>query len=67
MIFKLKGEFITLSQLLKVFDVIQSGGQAKEYLSHSIVLVNDEKEQRRGRKLYQGDVVEVEDLRIELE
>ena len=67
MVFQLENEYITLSQILKVYDVIQSGGHAKEYLSNAIVLVNGIQEQRRGRKLYKGDVVEVEDLRIELE
>ena len=67
MVFKLKTDYITLSQILKVYDVIQSGGQAKEYLATAIVLVNGQQEQRRGRKLYRGDIVEVEDLRIEIE
>ena len=65
--FSLKSEFINLSQILKFYDVIQSGGQAKEYLASAIVLVNGQQEQRRGRKLYRGDIVEVEDLRIEIE
>ena len=33
--FKLETEYITLAQLLKVCDVISSGGQAKEYLNTS--------------------------------
>ncbi|MBP3853911.1 MAG: S4 domain-containing protein YaaA [Erysipelotrichaceae bacterium] len=65
--FQVKNDYITLSQLLKATDIIQSGGQAKEYLANAIVLVNAQQENRRGRKLYRGDVVEVEDLRIELE
>ena len=53
-------EMITLGQFLKLADVIQSGGMAKWFLSEHEVLVNDESDNRRGRKLYVGDVVEIE-------
>ncbi|MGY0656943.1 ribosome maturation protein RlbA [Bacillus subtilis] len=53
-------EMITLGQFLKLADVIQSGGMAKWFLSEHEVLVNDEPDKRRGRKLYVGDVVEIE-------
>ncbi|MGM7703290.1 S4 domain-containing protein YaaA [Pseudalkalibacillus sp. Hm43] len=52
-------EYITLQQLLKQADVIQSGGMVKWYLAEHEVLVNDEPEQRRGRKLYEGDTVTI--------
>lgn len=55
-------EFITLGQLLKVTDVIQSGGMAKAFLQENTVLVNGEVESRRGRKLKDGDVVEIPDI-----
>ena len=53
-------EMITLGQFLKLADVIQSGGMAKWFLSEYEVLVNDEPDNRRGRKLYVGDVVTIE-------
>ncbi|WP_152425281.1 ribosome maturation protein RlbA [Bacillus subtilis] len=53
-------EMITLGQFLNLADVIQSGGMAKWFLSEHEVLVNDEPDNRRGRKLYVGDVVEIE-------
>lgn len=65
--FKVKDEYITLQQLLKACDVIQSGGQIKAYLAESPVKVNGEPENRRGKKLRPGDVVEAEDIRIEIE
>ena len=49
--FKLETEYITLAQLLKVCDVISSGGQAKEYLNTNILYVNGIEENRRGRKI----------------
>lgn len=49
--------YITLGQLLKEENVISTGGQAKWYLRENTVLVNQEPDDRRGRKLYPGDVV----------
>ena len=65
--FTLENEYITLSQLLKACDVLPSGGMVKAYLADHYVLVNGEKENRRGRKLYANDVVEIDDKRISLE
>ena len=53
-------EYITLNVLLKIANIISTGGMAKIYLQENVVLVNGEEENRRGRKLYRGDVVEVE-------
>ena len=58
--------FITLQAVLKVCDVIPSGGMAKIFLQENKVLVNDEKEGRRGRKLYKGDTIKVDSLLIEI-
>lgn len=51
---------ITLGQFLKLADLIDSGGMAKWFLSEHTVLVNGEPEQRRGRKLSEGDRIEVQ-------
>lgn len=64
MYFDLKGECITLQQLLKACDIISSGGQVKEFLQETPVMVNDQREYRRGRKLYKDDVVSFYDTRI---
>ena len=50
-------EYITLNVLLKITGVIDTGGMAKIYLQTNDVYVNGEKEDRRGRKLYRGDIV----------
>lgn len=57
-------EYITLGQLLKFSDVIFEGGDAKAYLAENEVLVNGEYENRRGRKIHPGDLVELPDLTI---
>ena len=51
---KLKTDYITLGQLLKIVDIISSGGQAKWFLQENDVLING-----RGRKLYPNDLVEI--------
>jgi S4 domain protein YaaA len=52
-------EFITLQCLLKVTGIISTGGMAKVFLFENEVLVNGESENRRGRKLYNGDKIQV--------
>lgn len=64
---KITKEFITLQQLLKIEDIISSGGEAKYYLAENDVFVNNLKEQRRGRKLYVGDVIKINGLEIKIE
>lgn len=52
-------EFVTLGQLLKMTNAISSGGMAKWFLEEHIVKVNGEKEQRRGKKLRHGDIIQI--------
>lgn len=56
---KIKGEYLKLEQLLKIVNLVSSGGEAKLFLINNKILVNDELDQRRGRKLYKGDVVKI--------
>ncbi|MFE4712414.1 MULTISPECIES: S4 domain-containing protein YaaA [Bacillales] len=53
--------YIKLDQFLKLSDCVSTGGMAKALLQEGLVLVNGEKEERRGRKLYPGDRIEVQD------
>jgi S4 domain protein YaaA len=56
--------YITLGQLLKLTDCIDSGGQAKMFLQETKIVVNGSQDQRRGRKLVSGDQIEVEGFGI---
>ena len=56
---KIKTEYITLGQFLKVADLIQSGGMSKWFLSEYEVFINGELDVRRGRKLRSGDKIEI--------
>lgn len=63
---KLNKEFIKLGQLLKVTDFISSGGEAKFMVNELNISVNGERENRRGRKLFSGDVVIIEGKKFEV-
>lgn len=56
---RIETNYVQLQQLFKLADLIDSGGQAKIYLNKNKVLVNGELENRRGRKLYPKDIIEV--------
>lgn len=53
--------YITLGQLLKLTNEFESGGLIKHYLTETGVFVNDEREHRRGKKLYNDDVITLMD------
>lgn len=52
-------EYVTLGQVLKMTDTISSGGMAKWFLSEHEVFINGEAEDRRGRKVRHGDVINI--------
>lgn len=54
----IRDETIRLGQLLKLSGLADSGGEARMLLEEGAVVVNGEPEQRRGRQLRDGDVVE---------
>ncbi|MGX7092735.1 S4 domain-containing protein YaaA [Hutsoniella sourekii] len=62
----IQSDYITLGQLLKRAEIIPSGGMAKWYLAEYYVYVNGEEEDRRGRKLYAGDQVDLPNEEITL-
>ncbi|MBB5324133.1 ribosome-associated protein [Anoxybacillus tepidamans] len=55
-------ETITLGQFLKLVQVIDTGGMAKWFLQTKEVYVNGERENRRGRKLKHGDIVDIREF-----
>ncbi|MDQ0228163.1 S4 domain-containing protein YaaA [Metabacillus niabensis] len=59
---KIDDEYITLGQFLKLADVIQSGGMAKWFLGEYEIFVNNEPENRRGKKLRDGDIIYIPDF-----
>ena len=55
----INSEYITLGQFLKYVGIIDCGSYAKQFLLENNVYINNEQDQRRGRKIYPGDVVKV--------
>ncbi len=53
-------ENIQLDQLLKWAGIVESGGQVKLMLEDEIIKVNGNIETARRRRLYEGDIVEIE-------
>ena len=66
-IIKLRDEYIKLVQALKAANLVEDGVEAKLVIQDGLVKVNNEVDIRRGRKLYDGDVVSFDgqELRIE--
>ena len=62
----LREEFIKLGQALKAAGFVDSGVEAKEVITEGLVSVNGEVDTRRGRKLYEGDVVSFENQTIKI-
>ena len=56
-VIKLRDEFIKLGQVLKAANLVEDGVEAKYVIQDGEVLVNGETDTRRGRKLYDGDVI----------
>lgn len=66
-IIKLRDEYIKLGQALKAANLVEDGVEAKLVIQDGLVKANNEVDIRRGRKLYDGDVVSFDgqELRIE--
>lgn len=56
-VIKLRDEFIKLGQALKAANLVEDGVEAKYVIQDGEVLINGEVDTRRGRKLYDGDVI----------
>lgn len=60
-------EFIKLGQALKAAGLVESGVEAKDVILDGLVRVNGEVDTRRGKKLYDGDIVEYDGEQIKIE
>lgn len=63
---KIRDEFIKLGQALKLAGVVEDGVEAKYVIQDGLVKVNGEVDERRGRKVYEGDVITFEDQEIKV-
>jgi len=63
---KLRDEFIKLGQALKAVGLVESGVDAKFVVQDGLVKVNGVVETQRGKKLYDGDIIEFEGNQIKI-
>jgi len=56
---KINTEYIKLDQFLKWVNLVSSGAEAKMLITDGQVIVNDEVELRRGKKLRKNDIIKV--------
>ncbi|MCU0104205.1 RNA-binding S4 domain-containing protein [Acholeplasma vituli] len=58
--FKIKdAEFITLGQFVKAAGFVSTGGMVKPFLEETKIFFNGEPENRRGKKIYPKDKVQI--------
>ncbi len=57
-------EYIELNQLLKLMQLVQSGGHAKIVIEDGLVKVNGEVEFRKRKKMRDGEIAEMDGQKI---
>ena len=63
---RIKDEYIKLGQALKAANLVFNGADAKFEIQDGRVKVNGEVELQRGKKLYDGDIVEYEGRKVKI-
>lgn len=57
----IKGKYIKLGQFLKKIQKIDSGGEAKKYISKHNIRIDKNNEVTRGSKIHHNSIVWIED------
>lgn len=65
-IIHLKDDFIKLGQALKLAGLVESGVDAKFAIQDGKVSVNGQTQLQRGKKLYDGDIIEYKGNQIKI-
>lgn len=65
-VFTIRTEWIRLDQFLKFCGLAETGGHAKEIVAEGVVSVNGEICTARGKKLYPGDRVQIDQYELEV-
>ena len=58
---EIKTKEIKLDQFLKLANIIGTGGEARFFIQENSILINNVPEDRRGRKLRNGDIIKIND------
>ena len=62
----IKKEPIELYMVLKLENMVASGGEAKFVIAEGLVLVNDEIETRKRKKIVAGDIIEFNNEKMQI-
>ncbi len=62
--YELTQEYIELFKLIKLLDLVDSGGQAKILIENESVVRNGEIETRKRAKIIKGDVISIGEVTI---
>lgn len=65
-IIQLRDDFIKLGQALKAAGLVESGVEAKIVIQDGLVKVDGETELQRGKKLYEGAVIEYNGEKVKI-
>jgi ribosome-associated protein len=66
MTYQLKESYIELYKLIKVMDLVDSGGEAKQLIEHGVVERNGQVETRKRAKIKAGETITIGDVTIEV-
>ena len=56
---KIKTEYIKLGQFLKFSGIVSMGSECKDFIDDNCIKVNSNDEKQRGKKLFPGDLIEI--------
>ncbi|MDE5617406.1 MAG: S4 domain-containing protein YaaA [Ureaplasma sp.] len=60
---KIYTNYITLGSFLKFIGIVGQGSDVKNYLLENKIFVNNETENRRGKKIYPGSIIEINSIK----
>lgn len=66
MTFPLENDYIELYKLLKLLDLVDTGGQAKQLIEHGMVYRNGTVETRKRAKIKAGETIHVGEVVIDV-
>ncbi len=66
MTYTLKDDYIELYKLIKVLDLVDSGGEAKQLIGNALVERNGAVETRKRAKIRSGETISIGDVNIKI-
>lgn len=66
-IVEITSEPVELYKILKFEGIVSSGAEAKAVIADGQVLVNNEIETRKRKKIISGDIIEIADIKMQIQ